>query len=219
MRRRQRQQRRKRRKQRGGEQPGSGGAGRGARRAAPGVAGRLWGAGQRGARVLAPGGGGGRPLEEGWEEPQLDNQGEGGCSRLTPSTPPSLCSPPQVHPYGGGPPVRAVAFATPPSRRTAPGLPPPGRYLDLLRSGAAHWGLEPSYRAWLEAHPSVDPAARGPEYYTSPAGGPLEAWPKIRTGGQQARRGGGGGRGGSGRGGRKHGGEQRRDGSGGGGSE
>ncbi|GBF95104.1 hypothetical protein Rsub_07688 [Raphidocelis subcapitata] len=104
-------------------------------------------------------------------------------------------------------PVRAVAFASPPSRRIAPRLPPPRRYLDLIRGGAEDWGLEASYRAWLDSLPCTE--ERGAAYYAPAAGGsPLAAWPKVRTGGGGGggggggRRRGGGGGGGGGRGGR-----------------
>ncbi len=64
------------------------------------------------------------------------------------------------------------------------------RYLSLIQEGARHWQLDGSYVEWLGGLAGVDPAQRGPEYYSSPQGLALEAWPKIRTGsGQQQGRG------------------------------
>jgi hypothetical protein len=75
------------------------------------------------------------------------------------------------------------------------------RYLTLLRKGAQHWKLEKQYTNWLEQHPEIaESSDRGVEYYTSPTGGNLPAWPKIRIGGSQPTGRGGGRGGGRGRG-------------------
>jgi hypothetical protein len=71
----------------------------------------------------------------------------------------------------------------------------------LLREGAQHWKLEQQYTKWLEQHPEIaESSDRGSEYYTSPTGENLPAWPKIRTGGSQPTGRGGGRGGGRGRG-------------------
>jgi hypothetical protein len=71
----------------------------------------------------------------------------------------------------------------------------------LLRKGAQHWKLEKQYTNWLEQHPEIaESSDRGVEYYTSPTGGNLPAWPKIRIGGSQPTGRGGGRGGGRGRG-------------------
>ncbi|GAB4824103.1 hypothetical protein N2152v2_011149 [Parachlorella kessleri] len=79
------------------------------------------------------------------------------------------------------------------------------RYMGLLREGARHWALDPAYKAWLDGLPTTDPRQRGSDYYTSAAGTPLPALPKIRTGSRQQAGGRGGGRRerGRGRGGRQ----------------
>ena len=60
-----------------------------------------------------------------------------------------------------------------------------------------HWQLDAAYVQWLNGMQGVE--KRGDRYYTSQAGQPLEALPKVRTGSQPQR----GGRGGGGRGGRQ----------------
>ncbi|KAK9824440.1 hypothetical protein WJX72_010266 [[Myrmecia] bisecta] len=61
----------------------------------------------------------------------------------------------EVQRYGGQPPVRAVAFVSPPDRLIADGLPPPDRYLKLLQAGATEWELDAAYTAWLHGLASV----------------------------------------------------------------
>lgn len=69
------------------------------------------------------------------------------------------------------------------------------RYLALLQEGAAHWGLDAGYSAWLNSLESIDSRQRdAARYYTSASGEPLPALPKIRTGSQPQRQGRGGGR-------------------------
>ena len=49
--------------------------------------------------------------------------------------------------------------------------------------GAQHWQLNSHYVPWLAATASLpDGGQRGDEYYSSPDGEQLVAWPKIRTG-------------------------------------
>eukprot|EP00879_Flechtneria_rotunda_P000258 GHRR01000341.1.p1 GENE.GHRR01000341.1~~GHRR01000341.1.p1 ORF type:complete len:403 (+),score=155.35 GHRR01000341.1:2385-3593(+) len=82
----------------------------------------------------------------------------------------------------------AVAFISPPNRCIARNLPPIRRYHSLLVEGAKHWQLDKQYASWLASHPSIPAHARGDEYYKSPEGVALQAWPKTRTGSLQGSR-------------------------------
>ncbi len=74
-------------------------------------------------------------------------------------------TPVRVLPYDAdSPAIDAVAFVSKPSHEIAEGLPPPTRYANLLREGAAHWKLE--HAAWLDALATLD-GQRGAEYRTS----------------------------------------------------
>jgi len=90
--------------------------------------------------------------------------------------------PVQALPYGSSEPVTAMAFMTPPERTIRTGLPPPDRYLKLLQGGALDWPLDASYSAWLGSLSGMPGGNRGNEYYQSPSGESLPAWPKIYTG-------------------------------------
>lgn len=59
--------------------------------------------------------------------------------------------------------ILAQAFVSPPEYRLPHYLPPPERYLNLIRQGARTSQLEGSYQAWLMRLRSVKD--RGPEYY------------------------------------------------------
>ena len=52
----------------------------------------------------------------------------------------------------------------------------------MSQTGARDWALNTDYCAWLEGLASIDARDRGDEYYHSPSGEKLDAWPKIRTG-------------------------------------
>ncbi len=61
-----------------------------------------------------------------------------------------------VQRYDGQGDVRAVAFVTPLDKAIRPGLPPPSRYLTLLREGAEEWRLDGAYTSWLNGVAGVD---------------------------------------------------------------
>ncbi|KAJ1461135.1 hypothetical protein M885DRAFT_507760 [Pelagophyceae sp. CCMP2097] len=69
-----------------------------------------------------------------------------------------------VDPYEAQPFINAVAFVGKPTHDIADGLPPPKRYVDLLRAGAKFWNLR--HLQWLQDLKTCDSNKRGPEYRT-----------------------------------------------------
>ena len=61
------------------------------------------------------------------------------------------------------PHLAAVAFVSKASHEIAEGLPPPTRYVNLLRDGARHWNLVPEHIAWLDGVVTAD-STRGAAY-------------------------------------------------------
>lgn len=71
----------------------------------------------------------------------------------------------EVHTYDGRK-IMARAFVTPPSFKLPASLPPPERYLSLIRKGAVTSKIDIRYRRWLDTLKSVQD--RGPEYWDHP---------------------------------------------------
>ena len=60
--------------------------------------------------------------------------------------------------------IAAKAFVSPPEWKLDQSLPPPERYLKLIRDGCAEMGIDPVYQTWLKSIES-EKGQRGAEYW------------------------------------------------------
>lgn len=70
----------------------------------------------------------------------------------------------QVTAYDGRQ-IVAKAFVTPPNFKLVQSLPPPERYLNLIKDGCETMGIDPSYRSWLESL-QTEKGQRGGHYWS-----------------------------------------------------
>eukprot|EP01062_Namystynia_karyoxenos_P036202 TRINITY_DN26369_c1_g1_i1.p1 TRINITY_DN26369_c1_g1~~TRINITY_DN26369_c1_g1_i1.p1 ORF type:complete len:265 (+),score=63.31 TRINITY_DN26369_c1_g1_i1:66-860(+) len=82
--------------------------------------------------------------------------------------------------------IHAEVFVSPPDKCCRDGLPPPDRYVRLIATGAAEWGLDVEHVRWLQSMPTCNSSQRGREYYTNPDGAKIvQTWRQKRQQQQQ----------------------------------